>query len=102
MAPKKSAGKGKVGEGAGDGVETHGWKLSKCTDFHLFGLVEEHLLQPRNVIHWRRSDGESFPREGVNESVVFHPYVLQVSGFLFLISSESSSPLGDSSTPLDP
>ena len=72
MAPKKSTGKGKASEAAGDGAETRGWRSSKCTDSHLLSLVEEHLLQPRDVIHWRRSDGESFPHEGVNESVVFH------------------------------
>ena len=76
MALKKSARKGKAGEAAGRGAETHGWRSSKCTDFHLFGLVEENFLQPQNVIHWRRSDGESFPHEGVNEFVVFHPHVL--------------------------
>ena len=81
MALKKSAGKGKAGEAAGRGAETHGWRSSKCTDFHLLGLMEEHLLQPRDVIHWRRSDGESFPHEGMNESVVFHPYVLRGLGF---------------------
>ena len=81
MAPKKPAGRGKAGEAIGDGTETHGWRLSKCTDSHLFGLVEEYLLQPRNMIHWRRSDGKSFPHEGVNESVVFHPHVLRGLGF---------------------
>ena len=44
MAPKRSAGIGKVGEASGDGAETHEWKLSKCSDSHLLGLVEEHLL----------------------------------------------------------
>ena len=76
MVPKKTAGMGKAGKAAGDGAKTHGWRSSKCTDFHLFGLVEEHLLQPRDVVHWMGSDGESFPHEGVNESIVFHPNVL--------------------------
>ena len=73
--------KGKVGEAAGDEVEVHGWKSSKCSDSHLFGLVEEHLLQPRKEIHWRRSEGESFTHKGVDESVVFHPHVLRGLGF---------------------
>jgi len=80
MAPKKSAGKGKACEAIGE-AETHGWRSSKCTNFHLFGLVEEHLLQPREVIRWRRFDRESFSHEGVNESVVFHSHVLRGFGF---------------------
>jgi len=46
MVPRKTAGKGKAGHAAGEEAETHGWKSSKCTDFHLLGLVEDHLLQP--------------------------------------------------------
>ena len=72
---------GKAGEAAGDEADVQGWKSSKCSDSHLFGLIEEHLLQPRNVIHWRRSDGESFPHEGGKESVIFLPHVLWGLGF---------------------
>ena len=81
MAPKRSGAEGKVDEAAGDGAEVQEWKSSKCTDSHLLNLVESHLLQPQNIIHWRRSDGESFPPEGENESVVFLPYVLRGLGF---------------------
>ena len=81
MAPKKSAGRGKAGEATGDDAEVHGWKSSKCADSHLLNLVESRLLQPRSVIHWRRSEGESFPHEKGNESVVFLPYVLWGLGF---------------------
>ena len=80
MAPMKSAGKEKAGGVAGDEAETHGWRSSKCTDFHQFGLVEEHL-QPQEVIHWRKSDRESFPHERENESVVFQSHVLRGLGF---------------------
>ena len=65
---------------AGGDAEVQGWKSSKCTDSHLLNLVESHLLQPRSIIHWRRSDGESFPHEEGNESVVFLPYVLRGLG----------------------
>ena len=81
MAPQRSARRGKEGEAGGYATETHEWKSSKCSDFDLLGLVEEHLLQSRNMVHWRRSDGESPPHEGLNESVVFHPHVLQGLGF---------------------
>ena len=73
--------KGKAGEAIGGEAEVHGWKSSKYSDSHLLGLVEEHLLQPRKEIHWRRSEGESFPHEGLGESVVFHPHVLRGLGF---------------------
>ena len=80
---------GATTDAAGDEAETHGWKSSKCNDSYLFCLVEQHLLQPRNVIHWRTSDGESFPHEGEDESIVFHPHVLRGLVFPFLISSEA-------------
>ena len=81
MAPKRSASKAKGGDTARGEAEVQGWKSSKCTDSHLLDLVEKHLLQPRIVIHWRRSDGEFFPHEGTDESVVFLPYVLRGLGF---------------------
>ena len=96
MAAKRSAGRGKAGEAGGDDAETHGWKSSKCTDSHLLNLVESHLLQPRNVIHCRRSDGESFSHEEGNESVVFLPHVLRSPNFQFLISSEAFFTTGGS------
>ena len=81
MAPKRSALKGKVDDAAVGEGEVHGWKSSKCTDSHLLNLVESHLLQPRNMIHWRGSVGESFACEEGNESVVFLPHVLRGLGF---------------------
>ena len=103
MAPKRSAGRGKASDAAGDEAEVQGWKLSKCTDSHLLNQIESNLLQPQNVIHWRRSDGESSPNEGRNESVVFLPHVLR--GFGFPISNLFRGLLhhwGGSSASLDP
>ena len=77
MAPKRSTGRGKASDAAGDEPEVHGWKSSKCTDSHLLNLVESHLLQSWSVIHWRRLEGESFSHEEENEFVVFLPYVLR-------------------------
>ena len=96
MAPKKSASKGKVGDAAVGESEVQGWKSSKCTDSHLLDLVGKHLLQPRSVIHWRGSAGESFPHEEGNESVVFLPHVLRSPNFQFLISSEAFFTTGGS------
>ena len=81
MAPKRSASRGKVDEAAVGEAEVQGWKSSKCTDSHLLNLVESHLLQPRNMIHWRGSVGDSFPHEGGNKSVVFLPHVLRGLSF---------------------
>jgi hypothetical protein len=61
MVLKRSVVKGKADEAAIGEIEVHGWKSGKCTDSHLLSLVESHLLQPRNMIHWRGSVGESFP-----------------------------------------
>ena len=89
MAPKRSAVKGKASGAAVDGAEVQEWKSSKCTDSHLLSMVESHLLQPQNVIHWRRSNGVSFPHEEENESVVFFLMFFVALVFQFLISSEA-------------
>ena len=81
MAPKRSTAKVKASGAAGDAGEDPEWKSSKCTDSYLLNLVESHLLQPQNVIHWRRSNGESFPHEEEDESIVFLPHVLRGLGF---------------------
>ena len=81
MMPKRSASKAKVDDATAGEAEVHGWKSSKCTDFHLLDLVGKYLLQPQKVIHWRGSVGDSFPHEGGNESVVFLPHVLWGLGF---------------------
>ena len=79
MAPKRVQGKGKAG-GAADQVETQGWRTSECSDFHLLGLVEEDLLQSREVVNWRKSLGESVPRDRPNETIIFHYHVLHGLG----------------------
>ena len=94
MAPKKSAAKGKASGAAGDGAEVQEWKSSKCTNSHLLNLVESHLLQPQNVIHWRCSDGESFPHEGETNLSFFFLIFFGASVFPFLISSEAFFTIG--------
>ena len=87
MALKRSAAKGKVDDAAVGETEVHGWKTGKCADSHLLNLVESHLLQPRKLIHWRHYDGESFPYEGKDKSVVFLPQFFEASVFPFSICS---------------
>ena len=103
MAPKRSVVKGKVDDAADGEAEVHGWKSSKCAEPHLLNLVESHVLQPRKVIHWRGSVGESFSYEEGNESVVFLPHVLR--GLGFPVSDFFPLPdslLGGSGASLDP
>ena len=49
-------------------------------DFHLLGLVEEKLLQPREVVQWRKSLGDAPPREGPQETVAFQSHILRGFG----------------------
>jgi len=81
MVPKRVQGKGKAG-GAAEPVEMDGWRASKCSDFHLLGLVEESLLQPREVVHWRKALGDAPPHEGTNETIFFHSHVLRGLGII--------------------
>ena len=90
MAPKRSASKGKVDEAAVGEAEVHGWKSSKCADSHLLNLVEGHLLQPRRVIHWHGSVGESFNHEREMNLLFSFLMFFGASAFLFLISFEAS------------
>jgi len=81
MAPKKPASKAKGRlTGAIDLAEQEGWKTSKCFEFHLLGLVEENLLQPREVVHWSKALGGVPPREGSQETVAFKAFVLRGFG----------------------
>ena len=90
MVPKRSASKGKVDEAAVGEAEIQEWKSSKCADSHLLNLVESHLLQPREVKHWRRSVGEHFPHEGETNLSFFFLMFLGASVFPFLIFSVAS------------
>ena len=94
MVPKRSAAKAKVDDAAVGEAEVHGWKSSKCIDSHLLDLVGKHLLQPRSMIHWRGSAGESFPHEEGNKSVFSSLMFFRASIFLFLISSRASFSIG--------
>ena len=78
MVPKKSLGKGKdKPSGAANPVVKEGWRASKCSNFHLLGLVEEKLLQPREVVQWRKALGGAPPHEGPNKTVMFQSYILR-------------------------
>ena len=46
-----------------------------------FESGRESPSSAQNVIHWRRSDEESFPHERGDESVIFLPHILRGLGF---------------------
>ena len=77
MAPKKASSKGKDGTYVS---EVQGWRTSKCSDSHLLGLVEEKILQPHEVVHWRKASWEDCPREEGLETVVFNDFILRGFG----------------------
>ena len=66
----------------------------KCSDSHLLGLVEEHLLQPQNVIHWRLQMGSFFLMREKMNLLFFFLMFFGASVFRFLISSGAFSITG--------
>ena len=77
MVPKKSLGKGRdKASGATNLTEKEGWRANKCSDLHLLSLVEEKLLQPREIVHWHKALGDAPPRKGLNETIMFQSYIL--------------------------
>jgi len=81
MAPKKTLSKGKERSGGADGpMEVEGWRASKCSDFHLLGLVEEKILQLREVVHWRKALGEERRHDRNQETVIFKDFILRGFG----------------------
>jgi len=103
MATKKALGKGKEKpSGASSPVEKEGWRASKCSDFHLLGLVEEKLLQPCEVVYWCKALGDASPRKGPQETIIFQSYILHGLGIPTSILPRPFASLGDSSASLDP
>jgi hypothetical protein len=52
-----------------------GWKPSKCSEADLQALVDEGLLQRKEVIQWRPTTREKRSYEGVDEIVLFQYFV---------------------------
>ena len=84
MAGKRGAAKGKPEESSLSSAE---WKKSKCTESTLLQLVEEGLLQSREVVQWRESGSDVAPFKNVDELILFeqfakHGLALPTSQFL--------------------
>jgi hypothetical protein len=77
MASKKGTtkGKGKESETASSSCES--WKKSKCTQADLQSLVDECLLQSKEIVQWHpaTSDVRPYIYEGITEIVIFQHFV---------------------------
>jgi hypothetical protein len=52
-----------------------GWSASKCSKADLKALVDEGLLQPKEIIQWCAATGDKRPYEGAEEIVLFQYFV---------------------------
>jgi hypothetical protein len=52
-----------------------GWRPSKCSEVDLQALVDEGLLQSKEVIQWRPATCDKRPYEEVDEVVLFQYFV---------------------------
>jgi hypothetical protein len=52
-----------------------GWRPSKCSEADLQALVDEGLLQSKEVIKWCNATGDKRPYEEVDEIVLFQYFV---------------------------
>jgi hypothetical protein len=71
MAGKKGASKG-MGKGSMPGPSSSdGWKTSKCCEADLQSLVDQFLLQPKEIIMWHVAIDNARPFENAEEIVLF-------------------------------
>jgi len=50
------------------------WSKSKCDDSTLLRLVEEGLLQPKEIVQWRAPESDISPYDNVDELVLFQHF----------------------------
>jgi hypothetical protein len=72
---KRGASKGKEKELKVVTTTGDGWRPSKCSETDLQALVDEGLLQSKEVIKWRPATGDKRPYEEVDEVVLFQYFV---------------------------
>ena len=51
------------------------WVQSKCSEANLQDLVRKSILQPKEMIQWRKAEGEIFPSVGDSEIILFSSFV---------------------------
>jgi hypothetical protein len=71
---KRGASKGKEKECKAASTTGDEWKPSKCSK-NLHALVDEGLLQSKEVIQWRPATGDKRQYEGVDEIVLFQYFI---------------------------
>ncbi|RLN00192.1 hypothetical protein C2845_PM06G26800 [Panicum miliaceum] len=58
MAGKKVSIKAKAKDSKAVATVGDGWRASKCSEADLTTLIDEGLLQPKEIIQWRAATGD--------------------------------------------
>jgi hypothetical protein len=53
----------------------NGWRTSKCSEADLKMLIDECLLQPKEIIQWRPATGDKRPYEKAKEIILFQYFL---------------------------
>jgi hypothetical protein len=72
---ERDASKGKEKECKAATTAGDGWKPSKSSEADLHALLDEGLLQSKEVIQWHPATRDKRPYEGVDEIVLFQYFV---------------------------
>jgi hypothetical protein len=86
MVGKKGASKGKGKESKPAATTGDGWRISKLSKADLKKMVDECLLQPKEITQWRSATSDKRPYEGDEEIVFFSIFFSADWPFLHLIS----------------
>ena len=73
MAPKKFSARGKKAEK--EATIADRWMKSKLSEAQISSLVDDCLLQPKEIIQWQSAEGDARPFEKVQEVVLFKAFV---------------------------
>jgi hypothetical protein len=71
MASKKGSTNAKGKDSKAAATAGDRWRASKCPKADLKELVDEGLLQPKEIIQWRTATCDKRPYEGAKEIVLF-------------------------------
>lgn len=74
MGGKNNTSKGKGIESKDAAPSEEAWRKSKCTEADLRSLVDECLLQPKEIVHWHPAGKDPVPYECKEELVLFQHF----------------------------
>jgi hypothetical protein len=75
MGGKKGDSKGKGKESQAAPLSEEVWKKSKCNQVDLQALVDEGLLQPREIVQWWPAEEDVRPYEHAEEIFLFQQFI---------------------------